>query len=134
MITNCLKSIKQKSPSATPVPGETKLDTNLTKEQQKLNEKIYQRKMSISFRKRVKKSSTDTHIEKIPKMKRSSSAPQFHKKKNMILDETKSPPVIIDLSNQRLGSIHLKEERKNFKIKMQQQSKTNSNQNGSGND
>jgi len=33
MITNSLKSIKQKSPSTTPVPGETKLDTNLTKEQ-----------------------------------------------------------------------------------------------------
>ena len=103
MITNSLKSIKQKSPSTTPISGETKLDTNLTKEQQKLNEKIYQRKMSISFRKRIKKSSCDTHLEKIAKIKRCSSAPQFHKKKNMILDETKSPPQIIDLSNQRLG-------------------------------
>jgi hypothetical protein len=85
--------------------------------------------MSISFRKRVKKISSDTHIEKIPKIKRSSSAPQLHKKKNMILDETRSPAQIIDLSNLRLGSIiHNKEERKNFRIKMQhQQSKTNSN-------
>lgn len=75
MITDSLKSIKKKQPFSTPAPGETKLDTNLTKEQQKLNEKIYQRKMSISFSKRIKKSSGDTHIDKIPKVKRSSSAP-----------------------------------------------------------
>ena len=74
--------------------------------------------MSISFRKRIKKSSADTHIDKIPKVKRSSSAPEFHRKKNMILDETKSPPQIIDLSNQRLGVTIQKESRKNFKIKM----------------
>ena len=52
----------------------------------------------------------------------------------MILDETKSPPQIIDLSNQRLGQLHKKESRKNFKIKMQLHCKSISNPNNSGND
>ena len=52
----------------------------------------------------------------------------------MILDETKSPPMIIDLSNQRLGFSAQKESRRNFKIKMQMHPKSNSNPNNSGND
>lgn len=77
MITDSLKSIKQKTHQLKPSQDTTELDTNLTMKQQKLNEKIYQKKMSISVRNGKVFRSHDIHLEKVPKIKRCSSAPTF---------------------------------------------------------
>jgi hypothetical protein len=79
-ILDSLKIIKSKTSSLITNPGETKVDTNLTTEQQKLNEKIYQRKMSISVR-NAKHVKTVDHppIEKA-KLKKSKSTPLIENK------------------------------------------------------